>query len=79
MKIDTENLKKKTNETYLGLSGFIWCVLAGLLYGTMNVFAKIAYTKGLLVSRFVLMRFSTMAFFSYIFGKYVRKINFDLQ
>ena len=63
----------------MGLTGVIWCVIAGLCYGTMNVFAKMAYAKGMIVSRFVLMRFASLFFLSYVFGKCVRKTNFDLR
>ena len=73
-----EDLKDLVNHTYLGLSGVIWCVLAGLCYGTMNVFAKLAYSRGMLVSRFVMMRFAVLAIASYIFGKLVRKTDFNL-
>ena len=54
-------------------------MIAGLCYGTMNVFAKMAYAKGMIVSRFVMMRFATLFFLSYVFGKVVRKTNFDLR
>lgn len=73
-----EDLKDLVHDTYLGLSGVIWCVIAGLCYGTMNVFAKLAYSKGMLVSRFVMLRFAVLAFASYIFGKLVRKTDFNL-
>ena len=80
MKATHQNeLKKSTNDTYLGLTGTIWCVLAGLCYGTMNVFAKMAYEKGILVSRFVMIRFLMLLVLSYTFGKLVRKTDFDLR
>ena len=44
----------------------------------MNVFAKIAYSKGMLVSRFVMLRFAVLALASYIFGKLFRKTDFNL-
>ena len=76
---EQDSLKKKTSETYMGLSGVIWCVFAGLCYGTMNVFAKLAYQKGMLVTRFIIMRFFILASFSYTFGKLCRKQDFDLR
>ena len=75
---DEDDLKALVNDTYLGLSGVIWCVMAGLCYGTMNVFAKLAYSKGMLVSRFVMLRFAVLAIASYLFGKLVRKTDFNL-
>jgi drug/metabolite transporter (DMT)-like permease len=63
----------------MGLTGFVWCVLAGLCYGTMNVFAKLAYNNGMIVSRFILTRFIILFVMSYIFGKFVRGTNFDLR
>ena len=67
------------NDKYLGLPGAIWCVIAGLCYGTMNVFAKLAYERGMIISRFVMMRFVVLLAFSYLFGKIVRKTDFDLR
>lgn len=63
----------------MGLSGVIWCVFAGLCYGTMNVFAKLAYQNGMLVSRFIMMRFFLLAFLSYTFSKLCRKQDFDIR
>jgi len=57
----------------------MWTISAGLCYGIMNVFAKMAYSKGMLVSRFVMIRFLMIWVCSYIFGKLVRKTNFDLR
>lgn len=76
---EKKELKSKVNDKFMGLSGFVWCVIAGLCYGTMNVFAKLAYNKGLLVSRFVLARFLVLFIMSYLFGKFVRKTDFDLR
>ena len=61
----------------MGLSGVIWCVFAGLGYGTMNVFAKMAYANGFIISRFVMMRFFVLGSASYVFGKLVRKTDFN--
>jgi len=74
-----DNLKDTVHDRYLGLTGSMWCIIAGLCYGTMNVFAKMAYAKGMLVSRFVLMRFMVLFLASYTFGKIVRKTSFDLR
>ena len=63
----------------MGLSGVIWCVLAGLCYGSMNVFTKLAYSNGMIISRFVMMRFFVLGLASYIFGKLVRKTDFDFR
>ena len=76
---DKQELKEVTSDKYLGLTGSIWCVIAGLCYGTMNVFAKLSYERGLEVSRFVLMRFFVLLTCSYTFGKVVRKTSFDLR
>lgn len=76
---EKKELKAKVNDKFMGLPGFVWCVFAGLCYGTMNVFAKMAYQKGLLVTRFTLIRFLTLFVMSYIFGKLVRGTNFDLR
>ena len=63
----------------MGLSGIIWCVFAGLCYGTMNVLAKLAYQDGMTTSRLVLMRFFLLGLLSYGFGKIVRKDDFDFR
>jgi drug/metabolite transporter (DMT)-like permease len=67
------------DNTYLGLSGTIWCLIAGLGYGFMNVFAKLAFEKGLEVSRFVLIRHLVLLVCSYTFGKLKRGLDFDLR
>lgn len=76
---DSQELKARVNDTYLGLTGTIWCVIAGLCYGTMNVFAKLAYERGLPISRFMLSRFAVLFSASYAYGKLVRKTDFDLR
>ena len=63
----------------MGLSGVIWCVFAGLCYGTMNVLAKLAYNDGMILSRLVLMRYVVLVALSYSFGKLVRKTDFDIR
>jgi hypothetical protein len=54
-------------------------MIAGLCYGTMNVFAKLAYNKGLIVTRFILIRFVVLLVMSYSFGRMFRGTNFDLR
>ena len=76
---DTESMHEKVNKTFLGLTGTIWCLIAGLCYGIQNVFAKLAYERGLLISRFIIIRHAMLVIGSYIFGKLVRGIDFDLR
>ena len=78
-KKEADELKNTVNDKYLGLPGALWCVFAGLCYGTMNVFAKLAYERGMIISRFVMMRFFVLLIASYTFGKIVRKTDFDLR
>ena len=72
------DLKEQTSDRYLGFTGSIWCLIAGLCYGVMNVFAKLAYDKGMTVNRFVFIRFFTLMIFSYLFGRFARKTSFNL-
>ena len=72
-------MKDKVNDNYLGISGAVWCIFAGLCYGTMNIFAKMAYNKGLIVSRFVIMRSGVLGVCSYVYGRIFRNVNFDLS
>ena len=76
---DTTDLKESTNDTFMGLSGVVWCIFAGIGYGSMNVFAKLAYGEGMIVSRFIIIRFAVMAIASFTFGKFVRKTDFDIR
>jgi len=78
-KEEQKHLLEQTNDTYMGLSGVMWCIFAGLCYGTMNVLAKLAYEDGMILSRLVLMRFFLLGLLSYSFGKIVRKDNFDFR
>mmetsp|Transcript_11329 Transcript_11329/g.19084 ORF Transcript_11329/g.19084 Transcript_11329/m.19084 type:complete len:112 (-) Transcript_11329:869-1204(-) len=71
----TQNLSKSV----LGMSGAQWCLLAGLLYGLQSVFTKEAYENGMKVTRFILIRHLVLMIASYVFGKLVRGVNFDLR
>ena len=73
-----DEMNKNVGKTFLGLSGIVWCLIAGLGYGTQNVFAKLAYERGLQVSTFILIRHLVLLSGAYTFGK-LRKINFDLR
>ena len=76
---DKKELREDVNKTFLGLSGTIWCLIAGLCYGSMNVFSKLSYEKGMIVSRVTFMRFFVLFVSSYTFGKLKRGVNFDLR
>ena len=73
-----QNINENVGKTFLGLSGVIWCLLAGLGYGTQNVFAKLAYERHLKITTFILMRHLVLLTGAYIFGK-LRGINFDYR
>lgn len=72
-------IKGAVGDTFCGLSGLIWCILAGFCYGALNVFAKLAYEKGFQVSRFILVRHFVLFFASFTIGKFIRGIDFDLR
>lgn len=72
-------MKDATNDTYMGLSGVVWCIFAGIGYGSMNVFVKLACGEGIIVSRFIIMMFAVKALASFIFGKFIRKTDFDIR
>lgn len=74
---DYKKLLAKTNDKYLGLSGPIWCLLAGVCYGLLNLFAKLAFDEGFSVAHFMLLRHVSQIFYSFGFGKYVRGCNFN--
>ena len=78
MKLDKQKLQESVNDTFFGLSGTVWCLFAGVCYGIQNIFAKLAYDRGLLVTRFIFIRFLVMFSCSFVFGK-LRGINFDLR
>ena len=71
-------MNNNVGKTFLGLSGVVWCLIAGLFYGTQNVFAKLAYERGLQVPTFILMRHLVLLVGAYCFGK-LRGISFDLR
>jgi drug/metabolite transporter (DMT)-like permease len=72
-------MKKRVTDKTLNITGFVWCVMAGLSFGAMNLFAKLAYNDGLTVSRFIVMRFAVLAIGSYLFGRFSRGVNFDIR
>jgi drug/metabolite transporter (DMT)-like permease len=71
-------MNKNVGKTFFGLSGVVWCLVAGLMYGTQNVFAKLAYERGLQVPTFILMRHLVLLIGAFFFGK-LRGISFDLR
>ena len=73
-----DKFKDKLNEKPLGMHGAVWCVIAGIFYGLMQVGAKIGYDAGLTVAQFLLIRHVCLWGCSYILGKTVRKVDFNL-
>lgn len=71
-------MEQRATMTYLGLTGPMWCILAGFCYGSLNIFAKLGFENGLVVSRFLIMRHGVTMIGSYVWGKLVRKIDFNL-
>lgn len=71
-------MSENVGRTFLGLTGVVWCIIAGLGYGTQNVFAKLGYEQGLAVPTFILIRHMVLFIGSYTFGK-LRGINFDVR
>lgn len=71
-------MNKMVDRTFLGISGINWCLIAGLGFGTQNVFAKLAYQRGLQVPTFILIRHFVLLVGAYLGGK-LRNINFDLR
>jgi len=65
--------------TFMGMTGTIWCLLAAICYGMLNIFAKLGFERGLLVSRLVVYRHGLTMVMAYLFGKLVRDIDFDLR
>ena len=51
-----KDIRDKAKDTYLGLSGTMWCLLAGLCYGTLNLTAKMSFESGMTVTKFILWR-----------------------
>lgn len=78
-KEEQNKLKETVHDTHSGLTGFVWCIMAGCCYGILNCFAKLAYNRGLPVSRLILMRFMMLGIGSYVYGRFVRKTSFDLK
>jgi len=66
----------KVNNTFMGLSGPVWCLIAGLGYGFNNVLFKLAYERGAIVSRAILTRHLILTIGSYVVGKCVLKADF---
>ena len=67
---------EKVNNKFMGLSGPVWCLFAGLGYGCNNVLFKLAYERGAIVSRAILTRHLVLAIGSYVFGKCILKADF---
>jgi len=53
-------------------------LIAGILYGVQNVFAKLAYEKGLQITRFIIIRHAVLFVSSYIYGR-LSGVSFDLR
>lgn len=64
-----DGMADKVNNTFMGLSGPVWCLIAGLGYGCNNVLFKLAFKRGAIVSRAILIRHLVLAIGSYIVGK----------
>lgn len=79
MDFESEEIRRKTNTTYLGLSGGIWCLLAGICYGALNVSAKLAFESGVSIAHFFLFRGLSQTVFSYLLGKHYRGTNFSFN
>lgn len=62
----------------MGLTGPIWCLLAGVCYGLLNLFAKLSFEAGMKVPHFILWRHVYQALFSSSFGMAVRGVSFNL-
>ena len=62
----------------MGLSGPVWCALAGLGYGTSNVFLKLAFRRGATISRAVLIRHLFLTLGGYSIGKIIYKADFRI-
>ena len=71
-------IKQQVDTTYLGLTGPVWCLLAGLCYGLLNLFAKLSFEAGMSVPHFILWRHVYQALFSSSFGTLVRGVDFNL-
>lgn len=69
---------QNVDKTLFGLPGIVWCLIASMGYGSMNVFAKLGYERGLQVPTFIFIRHLVLLIGSYTAGK-CRGINFDLR
>ena len=78
MESNPVSMEARSNMTYMGLTGPIWCMIAGLCYGSLNIFAKLAFELDLPVSRFLLLRHGITMVGSYTWGKLVRDIDFNI-
>jgi drug/metabolite transporter (DMT)-like permease len=79
IKTKEEIMKENVNKTFLGLSGTVWCVIAGLLYGLTNILTKLAFERGIEVAKVTFTRSFFQLLMSYSFGKLVLGISFDLS
>jgi hypothetical protein len=66
-------MKESVDTKVFGLSGIVWCAFAGLLFGCNNIFFKLAFQKGALVTRSIIARHLVMAICSFFTAKYVQK------
>lgn len=76
---ESTSIRMKAGDTFLGMPGAVWCIVAGLCFGGQNVFAKLAFDRGLPVTRFILMRSLVLWMASFLFGKIFRKTSFNLK
>ena len=70
-----KNMKDRVDNKVFGLSGLVWCALAGLLFGFNNIFFKLAFLKGALVTRSVIARHLVMAIGSFFTAKFIQKVS----
>jgi uncharacterized membrane protein len=66
-------MKDKVNTKVFGLSGIVWCALAGLLFGCNNIFFKLAFQKNALVTRSIIARHLVMTIGSFFTAKCLQK------
>lgn len=71
-------MEARATMTYLGMPGPVWCMIAGLCYGCLNIFAKLGFEHGLVVSRLLLMRHGITLIGSFTWGTLVRGVDFNL-
>lgn len=68
-----KSMKDKVDTKVFGLSGIVWCALAGLLFGCNNIFFKLAFQKNCFVSRSIIARHLVMAIGSFFTAKFIQK------